>query len=290
MPQIEFTNIIVDDFSIARREPNHTYTHILTHIHTDHLKGLSDGWDCGPIYCSRITKQLLLQRYPSLNNLVLFSLQSIPSNWTLRKFCKWLKTCLWLWLSSMPITATALWWPSSKATWAESSTLETSALTGRSFSSMTISTLENCGMKSLLTALSRLTSSIWTILSSRRASPSPARTSRCKSQGISSQTTSRIDPLQDSTLPLTNMGRKKSLKRSQESSERQSLLVSSSMKYLKRWRETCVCSPRIRVKASLKSYKKAKWKVFFRPTSIRCAWSLVAGLTNHATNTSIASS
>lgn len=34
MPRIEFTNLVLDDFSIAKKELNRVFTHILTHIHT----------------------------------------------------------------------------------------------------------------------------------------------------------------------------------------------------------------------------------------------------------------
>lgn len=34
MPNIELTNIIIDDFSKAKTSRDRIYTHILTHIHT----------------------------------------------------------------------------------------------------------------------------------------------------------------------------------------------------------------------------------------------------------------
>lgn len=40
----------------------------------DHLKGLHDGWNYGPIYCTKPTQDLLLYRYPSLSCLVLIIL------------------------------------------------------------------------------------------------------------------------------------------------------------------------------------------------------------------------
>ena len=38
----------------------------MTHIHTDHLKGLKDDWNLGRIYCSKVTRRLLIDRYPNL--------------------------------------------------------------------------------------------------------------------------------------------------------------------------------------------------------------------------------
>jgi glyoxylase-like metal-dependent hydrolase (beta-lactamase superfamily II) len=35
--------------------------YFLTHFHTDHMDGLTEGWDRGPLYCSDATAQLLLQ-------------------------------------------------------------------------------------------------------------------------------------------------------------------------------------------------------------------------------------
>lgn len=75
MVKISHTNVIVDEFSTARNNPFNKYIHFLTHIHTgthivypciDHLKGLSNSWDYGPIYCSSITKSLILLKFPRL--------------------------------------------------------------------------------------------------------------------------------------------------------------------------------------------------------------------------------
>jgi Cft2 family RNA processing exonuclease len=52
MGEIDFTNIIIDDFRKGKQNPFNRYIYILTHIHSDHLKGLSNSWDYGPIYCS----------------------------------------------------------------------------------------------------------------------------------------------------------------------------------------------------------------------------------------------
>ena len=73
MGRIDFTNIVIDDFSLAKKNPHNKYIHFLTHIHTgkasimlDHLKGLNNSWNFGPIYCSQITKNLLLSKFPKL--------------------------------------------------------------------------------------------------------------------------------------------------------------------------------------------------------------------------------
>ena len=34
MPRIQNTNLVIDDFSIAKRDNSRSYTHILTHVHT----------------------------------------------------------------------------------------------------------------------------------------------------------------------------------------------------------------------------------------------------------------
>lgn len=78
---ISYTNIIVDEFSTARNNPFNKYIHFLTHIHTgtyymingiDHLKGLSNSWDYGTIYCSSITKKLILLKFPRLSKCLVF--------------------------------------------------------------------------------------------------------------------------------------------------------------------------------------------------------------------------
>lgn len=33
MGKIEFTNVVIDDFSVARQNPTHRYVHFLTHFH-----------------------------------------------------------------------------------------------------------------------------------------------------------------------------------------------------------------------------------------------------------------
>jgi hypothetical protein len=60
--------IIVDDFDIARlRLTNLPHAErplfFLTHAHADHLRGLSADWDYAPIYCSSVTRALVLGRF-----------------------------------------------------------------------------------------------------------------------------------------------------------------------------------------------------------------------------------
>ena len=38
----------------------------LTHMHADHYKGLHDEWCQGTIYCSDVTKSLMLRKWPNL--------------------------------------------------------------------------------------------------------------------------------------------------------------------------------------------------------------------------------
>ena len=63
MPRIPLTPISVDDFSYA---PGVTI-YLLTHLHTDHLKGLSPSWDKGIIYGSALTLQLLRLRMAGID-------------------------------------------------------------------------------------------------------------------------------------------------------------------------------------------------------------------------------
>ena len=69
MGEIDFTNIIIDDFRKGKHNPFNKYIYILTHVHTDHLVGLSNSWHYGPIYCSRLTALLILNKSPQLSPL-----------------------------------------------------------------------------------------------------------------------------------------------------------------------------------------------------------------------------
>ena len=60
------TNIIVDDFDYCKNYPKKTFIHFLSHYHGDHYKGMTPGWDYGPIYCSEITKMLILANFPNI--------------------------------------------------------------------------------------------------------------------------------------------------------------------------------------------------------------------------------
>ncbi|KAL4462021.1 hypothetical protein ABPG74_000866 [Tetrahymena malaccensis] len=63
------TNIIVDDFDFCKNFKKNTFIHFLTHFHQDHYEGLSPLWDYSPIYCSEISKNLILQKYPKIQNI-----------------------------------------------------------------------------------------------------------------------------------------------------------------------------------------------------------------------------
>jgi hypothetical protein len=52
-------SLAVDDF----RKSLGVSHFLLTHMHTDHLRGLRDGWAEGTLYCSPITRTLLLHRF-----------------------------------------------------------------------------------------------------------------------------------------------------------------------------------------------------------------------------------
>jgi len=64
---IHGTNIFVDDFKFSRPFRNN-YIYFLTHFHADHYQGITPSWRREKIYCSAITKKLLLNRYPNLTN------------------------------------------------------------------------------------------------------------------------------------------------------------------------------------------------------------------------------
>ena len=146
MVKITYTNIIVDEFSIARSNPFNKYVHFLSHIHSgtyfyhqDHLKGLSNSWDYGTIYCSAITKELILLKFPRLKCLVFYfssfrnSLSSISS---IRSLSHHNSRSLWHYLTRI-IVQEALWF-FSKDIWETSSIQETCDSIGKYCHSMDI--------------------------------------------------------------------------------------------------------------------------------------------------------
>lgn len=77
------TNIIVDDFDYCKNFPKGTFIHFLSHFHADHYFGMSTCWNYGPIYCSEITKKLILAQYPKVPNITPLELNKeylIPLN------------------------------------------------------------------------------------------------------------------------------------------------------------------------------------------------------------------
>jgi len=60
------TNIIVDDFDYCKNFPKGTFIHFLSHFHADHYFGMSTCWNYGPVYCSEITKKLILTTFPKI--------------------------------------------------------------------------------------------------------------------------------------------------------------------------------------------------------------------------------
>ena len=69
MSLIPNSNIRVDDFT-APDTGLTDFVFFLTHIHTDHLKGLSNTWNLGRIYTSEVTARLLIDRWPNLKLVV----------------------------------------------------------------------------------------------------------------------------------------------------------------------------------------------------------------------------
>ena len=64
------TNIIVDDFDYCKNYPKNTFIHFLSHFHADHWFGMTPLWDYSPIYCSEITRKLILNKFPLLDKFI----------------------------------------------------------------------------------------------------------------------------------------------------------------------------------------------------------------------------
>lgn len=87
MTVIYGTNLVVDDFRILSKYPLQKFIFFLTHMHAglfrfylllkiyvfkiDHYVGMKNNWDYGPIYCSPITKKLLLNKYEVVSEIVI---------------------------------------------------------------------------------------------------------------------------------------------------------------------------------------------------------------------------
>ena len=56
--------------AIDRWNAKDAAAYFLTHMHADHYKGLHDEWCRGVIYCSEVTRLLLLRKWPTLRNRV----------------------------------------------------------------------------------------------------------------------------------------------------------------------------------------------------------------------------
>jgi mRNA degradation ribonuclease J1/J2 len=56
---IKGTPICVDQFTFI---PGISI-YLLSHMHTDHITGLKPSWNFGKIYCSKISKELLLDKF-----------------------------------------------------------------------------------------------------------------------------------------------------------------------------------------------------------------------------------
>lgn len=70
MGVITHTNIVVDDFSYGQANNCKNYVYFLSHMHSDHYQGLTNEWDFGPIYCSEITKRVLLNKWPKIQGVI----------------------------------------------------------------------------------------------------------------------------------------------------------------------------------------------------------------------------
>jgi mRNA degradation ribonuclease J1/J2 len=66
MVLLPFTNIIVDEFSHCKKNKSIKYVHFLTHMHSDHFVGMSEGWNHGRIYCTQISANLLLHKFTNV--------------------------------------------------------------------------------------------------------------------------------------------------------------------------------------------------------------------------------
>ena len=80
MVKVPGCNAIVDGFQYTSNLVCPNYIFFLTHMHTDHYKGLTPTWNRGPIYCSPETAILLKDLYPEIPRIIPLELN----------FCHWI--------------------------------------------------------------------------------------------------------------------------------------------------------------------------------------------------------
>ena len=84
MVLISFTNCVVDEFNYGKDSAD-KYLYFLTHMHADHYWGITPGRNYKAIYCSNITKKILLNKFPTLK-------APVPDTaWTVTIFSKFLQ-------------------------------------------------------------------------------------------------------------------------------------------------------------------------------------------------------
>mmetsp|Transcript_48426 Transcript_48426/g.103548 ORF Transcript_48426/g.103548 Transcript_48426/m.103548 type:complete len:663 (+) Transcript_48426:30-2018(+) len=66
MVVLENCNVAIDEFNVGTG----FFVYFLTHAHRDHMVGLSSQWKRGVIYCTAVTRALVLRRYPGLRQWV----------------------------------------------------------------------------------------------------------------------------------------------------------------------------------------------------------------------------
>ena len=83
---MSFHSVGVDSYSIDYFHGKHC-AFFLTHVHTDHLCGLHNGWKRGNIICSEVTKTLLLTMFELRSDLIITLPLDCPSIVTLSHSC-----------------------------------------------------------------------------------------------------------------------------------------------------------------------------------------------------------
>ncbi|KAF9590362.1 hypothetical protein IFM89_033888 [Coptis chinensis] len=60
--------------------------YFLTHLHSDHTKGLSSNWNKGPLFCSSITAKLFPSKFPDFKSSLLIKVLEIGSHYSISLF------------------------------------------------------------------------------------------------------------------------------------------------------------------------------------------------------------
>lgn len=112
------TTLVVDNFTLPPAGVSFQPLFFLTHAHADHLTGLRPGWAVGRLFCSAVTKALIVSRFklepayvvrPTVAPHFLANFFSISCH-TRRPRCLWMSRTFYIWTMPKPCPSGSRSW------------------------------------------------------------------------------------------------------------------------------------------------------------------------------------